>query len=71
MINKNDLLNICLTTNYSYYPLIVSDCVVLKKHIMPTILPSDLFIGRYDTKNDRYIVIYKTIYQAKLVRYIW
>ena len=60
MINNNDVLNICLTTNYSYYSLMVSDCVVLKKHIMPMILPSDLFIGRYDTKNDRNAVIYKT-----------
>ena len=65
MINKYDLLNICLTTDYAYRSLMVSDCVFLIKYIMPAIFCGDLFIERYDTKNDRNAVIYKTIYQAK------
>ena len=65
MINKYDLLNIRLTTDYACNSLMVSDCVFLRKYIMPAIFCGDLFIGRYDTKNDRNAVIYKTIYQAK------
>ena len=65
MINKYHLLNICLTTYYAYYSLMVSDCVFLRKHIVPAMFCGDLFIGRYDTKNNSNAVIHKTIYQAK------
>ena len=65
MINKYDLLNIYPTADSAYYSLIVSDCVFLRKHIMPAMFCGDLFIGRYDTKNISKAVTHKTIYRAK------
>lgn len=67
MINKDNLLNIYLTTDYAYYSLMVSDCVFLRKHIVPAMFCGDLFIGRYDTKNNSNAFTHKTIYQAKFL----
>ena len=67
MINKYDLLNIYPTADSAYYSLMVSNYVFLRKHIVPAMFCGDLFIERYDTKNNSNAVIHRTIYQAKFL----